>query len=250
MISSNDPWLVPTPSEMESLGDRMPLSLNEKHMRAFNLCQITLSLATIMLHRTLITVPFRFQHKINSSISFQLTSLVMNPLWRPWMLKKSHGRIFIIDHPSSPTFDMWKTIYNLSSHQISPWVPKTPFWHTMCYHKIIWETLWRPIPLTSRWKKASPNTFILARIAHLKRWKPLQPYLRSFVMFFAWSYEEMSGIDPSIVINEIKTYPDAKPIRKKLWPVHPQKTKPIKEEVEKLLKNCWRSILWHTLEST
>jgi len=30
MISSNDPWLVPTPLEMESLGDRMPLNLNEK----------------------------------------------------------------------------------------------------------------------------------------------------------------------------------------------------------------------------
>jgi len=30
MISSSDPWLVPTPLEIESLGDRMPLSLNEK----------------------------------------------------------------------------------------------------------------------------------------------------------------------------------------------------------------------------
>jgi hypothetical protein len=30
---------------------------------------------------------------------------------------------------------------------------------------------------------------------------------------FAWIYEEMSGIDPDIVVHEIKTYPDAKPIR-------------------------------------
>jgi hypothetical protein len=30
---------------------------------------------------------------------------------------------------------------------------------------------------------------------------------------FAWSYEEMLGIDPSIVEHEIKTYLNAKPVR-------------------------------------
>jgi hypothetical protein len=46
----------------------------------------------------------------------------------------------------------------------------------------------------------------------------------------------MSGIDPDIVVHEIKTYPDAKPIRQRLFPVHPQKFVSIKLEVEKLLK--------------
>jgi hypothetical protein len=46
----------------------------------------------------------------------------------------------------------------------------------------------------------------------------------------------MSGIDPEIVIHEIKTYPDAKPVRKCLRPVHPRKVAAIKLEVEKLLK--------------
>jgi hypothetical protein len=46
----------------------------------------------------------------------------------------------------------------------------------------------------------------------------------------------MSGIDPNIVIHEIKTYPDAKPIRKRLCPVHPCKAVAIKLEVGKLLK--------------
>jgi uncharacterized protein with ACT and thioredoxin-like domain len=31
---------------------------------------------------------------------------------------------------------------------------------------------------------------------------------------FAWIYEEMPGIDPDIIVHEIKTYPSAKPIRK------------------------------------
>ena len=46
----------------------------------------------------------------------------------------------------------------------------------------------------------------------------------------------MSGIDPSIVVHEIKTHLGAKLIRHKLRPVHPKKIMAIKVEVEKLLK--------------
>jgi len=60
--------------------------------------------------------------------------------------------------------------------------------------------------------------------------------LKEFHDVFAWSYEEMLGIFPSIMVHEIKNYPDIKPIWKKCIPVHPQKTTTIKEEVKKLLK--------------
>jgi hypothetical protein len=53
---------------------------------------------------------------------------------------------------------------------------------------------------------------------------------------FAWSYEEIPGIDPSIVVHEIKTYPESQTCPTKICPVHPRKTVAIKEEVEKLLK--------------
>ena len=46
----------------------------------------------------------------------------------------------------------------------------------------------------------------------------------------------MSRIDPSIVVHDIKTYPTAKPIRKKLRQVHPRKVAAIEAEIEKLLK--------------
>jgi hypothetical protein len=46
----------------------------------------------------------------------------------------------------------------------------------------------------------------------------------------------MLGINPSIVVHEIKNYLGIKPIRQKLHPVHPKKTTAIKEKVEKLLK--------------
>jgi hypothetical protein len=60
--------------------------------------------------------------------------------------------------------------------------------------------------------------------------------LFEFRDIFTWSYEEMPGIDPNIVVHEIKTYPGAKPIRKRLRPVHPRKVVVVKLEVEKLLK--------------
>ena len=59
---------------------------------------------------------------------------------------------------------------------------------------------------------------------------------KEFCDIFAWSYEEMLGIDPKIVEHEIKTYPDAKSVRKKLRLVNPKKATTIKIEVEKLLK--------------
>jgi hypothetical protein len=35
---------------------------------------------------------------------------------------------------------------------------------------------------------------------------------KEFRDVFAWSYEEMLRIDPSIIVHEIKTYPGAKPV--------------------------------------
>ena len=53
---------------------------------------------------------------------------------------------------------------------------------------------------------------------------------------FAWSYDKMPGIDPWIVEHEIKTYPNAKPVRQRLCAVNPRKAPTIKAEIEKLLK--------------
>ena len=59
---------------------------------------------------------------------------------------------------------------------------------------------------------------------------------KEFHDIFAWSYEEMSDIDPWIVAHEIKTYARANPVRQKLRLIHPKKVAAIKLEVEKLLK--------------
>ena len=59
---------------------------------------------------------------------------------------------------------------------------------------------------------------------------------KEFRDMFSWSYEEIPGIDPSILVHEIKTYPISRPVRKKLRQVRPRKAMTIKVEVEKLLK--------------
>jgi hypothetical protein len=46
----------------------------------------------------------------------------------------------------------------------------------------------------------------------------------------------MLGIDPDIVIHDINNYPNAKPIRQRLFLVHPCKVVSIKLKVEKNLK--------------
>ena len=59
---------------------------------------------------------------------------------------------------------------------------------------------------------------------------------KEFCEVFSQSYEEMLGIDPSIVEHEIRTYSDSKPVRQKLRPINPRKAATVKDEVEKLLK--------------
>ena len=49
----------------------------------------------------------------------------------------------------------------------------------------------------------------------------------------------MFGIDPSIFVHEINTHPTTRPIRKKLFQVHPRKYATIKAEVEKTLKDSF-----------
>jgi hypothetical protein len=58
---------------------------------------------------------------------------------------------------------------------------------------------------------------------------------KEFQYVFAWSYEEMLGIDPHIVKHEIRTYLDPKPVQQCIRAVNPWKAPTIKAEVEKLL---------------
>ena len=66
--------------------------------------------------------------------------------------------------------------------------------------------------------------------------KAYKALFKEFCDIFSWSYEEIPGIDPSIMVHNIKSYPLAKPVRQKLRQVHPRKAAAMKDEIEKLLK--------------
>lgn len=60
-------------------------------------------------------------------------------------------------------------------------------------------------------------------------------HFKEFFDGFAWYYNEMLDIDPQIIQYQIKTYPGANPVRKKLWLVNPHKATTIKDEIQKLI---------------
>ena len=45
--------------------------------------------------------------------------------------------------------------------------------------------------------------------------------LRSYLDVFAWSYEDMSGLDSSIVEHHLPILPHARPVKQKLRRLHP-----------------------------
>ena len=64
--------------------------------------------------------------------------------------------------------------------------------------------------------------------------KDLVCFLRKIIDVFAWSHEDMSSIDPSIITHRLNVYPSSKPVRQKKRVFAPERDYAIKEEVQKL----------------
>ncbi|GAU31576.1 hypothetical protein TSUD_53990 [Trifolium subterraneum] len=57
--------------------------------------------------------------------------------------------------------------------------------------------------------------------------------LREYVDIFAWSYQDMPGLDPEIVEHHLPLKPECSPVKQKLRRTHPDMALKIKEEVQK-----------------
>ena len=64
--------------------------------------------------------------------------------------------------------------------------------------------------------------------------KYLIRFLRENIDVFAWSHEDMSGIDPSVITHRLNIYPSSKPVWQKKRVFAPERDNAIKEEVQKL----------------
>ncbi|MCI40838.1 hypothetical protein A2U01_0062071, partial [Trifolium medium] len=54
--------------------------------------------------------------------------------------------------------------------------------------------------------------------------------LREYVDIFAWSYQDMPGLDPQIVEHHLPLKPECPPVKQKLRRTHPDMALKIKEE--------------------
>ena len=57
--------------------------------------------------------------------------------------------------------------------------------------------------------------------------------LRKYSDIFAWSYEDMPGLDTDIVVHRLPLKEGCSPVKQNLRRTHPEMSKKIKEEVQK-----------------
>ena len=72
------------------------------------------------------------------------------------------------------------------------------------------------IPMDISVKPGVPKNIFIGHKYSPKEVKTYTILFKEFRDVFTWTYEEIPGIDPSIVVHEIKTYPNAKPFHQKL----------------------------------
>ena len=64
----------------------------------------------------------------------------------------------------------------------------------------------------------------------------LAGFLRMNQDVFAWSHEDMPGIDPSVIVHRLNVNPASSPIRQKKRVFTQERDKAVAEEVRKLLE--------------
>ena len=60
--------------------------------------------------------------------------------------------------------------------------------------------------------------------------------LRKYKDVFAWSHEDMKGLDPKFYQHKINLATDAKPVQQRRYRMNPNYAARVKEEIDKLLK--------------
>jgi hypothetical protein len=216
--ASHDPWIVPGPGDHLRFSDVMLLSLVESSYQAIQ--SATPSTSSL---DELSPDPFHVIFPTDEMIMFIMEDT-------PWDDGHHCSILFLEQH----TLENYQRISTLSTVVVISTVPMTT-------HDVFDEgNLSNILPTILIDISIKPGIVENVHIGASCSVDKIVTYTSLFKEFhdiFAWSYEEIPGIDLAIVLHEIKTYPDAKPIRQRLHLVHPHKAAAIKLEVEKLLKD-------------
>ena len=85
------------------------------------------------------------------------------------------------------------------------------------------------------WTKVTLGVLLeLEQVWKEKTKQDLVQFLRKCIDVFAWSHEDMLGIDLSVITHRLNVYPSSKPVRWKKRVFAPEWDNAIKEKVQKL----------------
>jgi hypothetical protein len=217
LLVSSNPWIVPDPGDHLLFDDVMSLSLVES---AYQVIQSTTPFTPSLDELS----PDTF------CVIFPTDEMIMSVMEdTPWDDGHHHSILFLEQH----TLENYQWISTSSTVVVISIVPGSA-------HDVLAEgNLSNISPMIPIDISIKPGIVENAHIGASCSQNEIVTYTSLFKEFrdiFAWSYEEMSGIDPTIVVHEKKAYPGAKPIRQCLHPFHPCKAAAIKLEVEFFLK--------------
>jgi hypothetical protein len=205
-FNSSDPWVVPSPLEFDTLGDTMPLSPAESEYDVIQSVspslddQYLLASTTYLLPSWLDSLSSTFDYILQIFPSIESIMEMLSIEEAPWddnhhrssflpsldEIKKDISSIFPSNIVNSPQFPILTqdTISKGNLGNIS---------HMITVDKSIKEGIVENIQLGANClvEEVETDTALF----------------KEFCDIFAWSYGEMSGIDPSIVVHEINTYP-------------------------------------------
>ena len=84
--------------------------------------------------------------------------------------------------------------------------------------------------------KHDPRTVIISLNLNSEEESTLIQVLKEYKDIFAWTYEDMPGLNPALVEHQLPIKPGAKAVKLKLWRLHPKTAFQVKEEVDKFHK--------------
>jgi hypothetical protein len=220
------PWVIPEPGDYPCYDNQIPLSPVESAYQAIpSTTPSTLSLGD--------SSPDPFH------IIFPMDEMIMSVMSMedtPWDDGHHRSILFLEQH----TIESYQWISTPLTVVIISSIPESS--HDMLYEGNL-SNISPTIPLDISIKPGVVENVHIGASCSTDEVVTYKSLFQEFCDIFAWSYEEMSGIDPDIVVHEIKTYPGARPIRQRLHLVHPRKETAIKLEVKNFLKLAL-FILW------
>jgi hypothetical protein len=190
---SVDPWIVPDPRDHFRFGDVMSLSPVESSYQAIQSANHTTSSC-----EELSSDPFRFVFPTDEMIMSVLAD-------NPWDDGHHRSILFL----EQQTLENYQRISTPSTVIDITTVPEST---QDVFAEGNLSNISPTIPIDISVKSGIVENVHIGDSCSPDEVVTYTSLFKEFRDIFAWNYEEMPGINPSIVLHEIKTYPGAKPV--------------------------------------